>query len=108
VQGSGRPGQPYPKGPAVPPNDRGLLARLDALVALAADRHGLALLPDAMSANEVAWPTGMSDHDPAARDRPLVFNPQGFLVAILEDADQAEQAKATLVEAGFADRDLRV
>ena len=61
-----------------------------------------------MSANEVAWPTGMSDHDPAARDRPLVFNPQGFLVAILEDADQAEQAKATLAEAGFADRDLPV
>jgi hypothetical protein len=30
----------------VPPKDRGLLARLDALVALAADRHGLALLPD--------------------------------------------------------------
>jgi hypothetical protein len=50
----------------------------------------------------------MSDQDPAARERPLVFNPQGFLVAILEDADQAEQAKATLAEAGFADRDLRV
>jgi hypothetical protein len=30
----------------VPPNDHGLLARLDALVALVADRHGLALLPD--------------------------------------------------------------
>jgi hypothetical protein len=29
----------------VPSSDRGLLARLDALVALAADRHGLALLP---------------------------------------------------------------
>jgi hypothetical protein len=29
----------------VPPTDRGLLARLDALVELAADRHGLALLP---------------------------------------------------------------
>jgi hypothetical protein len=27
------------------PHDRGLLARLDALVELAADRHGLALLP---------------------------------------------------------------
>jgi hypothetical protein len=27
----------------VPPQDRGLLARLDALVELAADRHGLAL-----------------------------------------------------------------
>ena len=29
----------------MPSDDRGLLARLDALVALAADRHGLALLP---------------------------------------------------------------
>jgi hypothetical protein len=61
-----------------------------------------------MSANQVALPTGMSDQDPAARDRPLFFNPQGFLVAVLEDADQAEQAKAALAAAGFADRDLRV
>jgi hypothetical protein len=61
-----------------------------------------------MSANEVVWPTGMSDQDPAARDRPLVFNPQGFLVAILDDADHAEQARAALAEAGFTDRDLRV
>jgi hypothetical protein len=61
-----------------------------------------------MSADQVAWPTGMSDQDPAARERPLFFNPQGFLVAVLEDADQAEQAKATLAAAGFADRDLRV
>jgi hypothetical protein len=61
-----------------------------------------------MTANHVAWPTGMSDQDPAARARPLVFNPQGFLVAILEDADQAEQARASLVDAGFAERDLRV
>jgi hypothetical protein len=30
----------------VPSPDRGLLARMDALVALVADRHGLALLPD--------------------------------------------------------------
>jgi hypothetical protein len=61
-----------------------------------------------MSASDVPWPTGMSDQDPAARDRPLVFNPQGFLVAILDDADQAEQAKAALAEAGFAETDLRV
>jgi hypothetical protein len=61
-----------------------------------------------MSANQVAWPTGMSEQDPAARDRPLVFNPQGFLVAILDDADHAERARATLAEAGFADPDLRV
>jgi hypothetical protein len=61
-----------------------------------------------MTANQAAWPTGMSDQDPAARDRPLVFNPQGFLVAILEDAAQAEQARVALAAAGFADRDLRV
>ena len=61
-----------------------------------------------MSANEVVWPTGMSDQDPAARARPLFFNPQGFLVAILDDADHAEQARAALAEAGFADRHLRV
>jgi hypothetical protein len=61
-----------------------------------------------MSEDEVVWPTGMSDQDPGARERPLVFNPQGFLVAILQDNDQAEQARATLAEAGFAERDLRV
>jgi hypothetical protein len=61
-----------------------------------------------MSANDVVWPTGMSDQDPGARDRPLFFNPQGFLVAVLEDADQAERARAALAAAGFADRDLRV
>jgi hypothetical protein len=61
-----------------------------------------------MSEDEVAWPTGTSDQDPAARERPLVFNPQGFLVAILQDADQAELARATLAGAGFADSDLRV
>ena len=61
-----------------------------------------------MDEREIAWPTGMSDQDPAARDRPLVFTPQGFLVAILEDADQAEQAKASLAEEGFAEKDLRV
>ena len=61
-----------------------------------------------MDEHEVVWPTGMSDQDPATRARPLVFNPQGFLAAILEDADQAEQARAALAGVGFADRDLRV
>jgi hypothetical protein len=50
----------------------------------------------------------MSDQDPAARERPLVFKPEGFLVAILEDADQAEQARAALADAGFAESGLRV
>jgi hypothetical protein len=48
----------------VPPHDRGLLARLDALVELAADRHGLALLPGghlaAAEARVVARATGIA------------------------------------------------
>jgi hypothetical protein len=45
VAGCARPPPDTEENP-VPPTDRGLLARLDALVELAADRHGLALLPD--------------------------------------------------------------
>jgi hypothetical protein len=48
----------------VPSSDRGLLARLDALVAVAADRHGLALLPDgrlaAAEARVAARATGVA------------------------------------------------
>src|SRR5687768_4649323 len=61
-----------------------------------------------MNDRDVAWPTGMSGQDPPARDRPLVFNPRGFLVVIVQDADQAERSKAALARAGFAETDLRV
>jgi hypothetical protein len=61
-----------------------------------------------MEEPEVVWPMGMSDQDPSLADRPLLFNPKGFLVAILEDDDHAEQARTALQAAGFADRDLRV
>jgi hypothetical protein len=44
-----------------------------------------------MDEQEVVWPMGLSDQDPALADRPLVFNPKGFLVAILEDDNHAEQ-----------------
>jgi hypothetical protein len=61
-----------------------------------------------MDEHQVVWPMGLGAQDPALADRPLVFNPKGFLVAILEDDDHAEQARAALQAAGFADRDLRV
>jgi hypothetical protein len=56
----------------VPSTDHGLLARLDALVALAADRHGLALLPDgrlaAAEARVAARATGLAaPRGPTAR-----------------------------------------
>jgi hypothetical protein len=46
VAGSSRHRKVAPKELPLPSQDHGLLARLDALVTLAADRHGLALLPD--------------------------------------------------------------
>jgi hypothetical protein len=52
------------------------------------------------------WPMGNSDGNPPAG--PLIFNPQGFLVLILEDAGEADLAKAALQGAGFAENDLRV
>jgi hypothetical protein len=61
-----------------------------------------------MDDHGIVWPTGMSEGDPPARERPLVFSPEGFLVAIMEDADQAEQARAALAGAGFAEFALRV
>ena len=61
-----------------------------------------------MDGDEVVWPTGMTDQDPSARSRPMVFRPQGFLVAILENTEEAERARATLIGAGFADGDLRI
>lgn len=60
-----------------------------------------------MDENEVVWPWGMSDRDPDPASRPWVFNPRGFLLAVVEDADRAEMAKAALREGGFADTDLR-
>jgi hypothetical protein len=57
----------------VPRNDRGLLARLDALVALAADRHGLALLPDgrlAAAESRVAARAAGLARRPRARSAP--------------------------------------
>jgi hypothetical protein len=69
VQGSARSPAAHPEGAAVPPHDRGLLARLDALVTVVADRHGLALLPDgrlaAAEARVAARATGLAAPSPA-------------------------------------------
>jgi hypothetical protein len=40
--------------------------------------------------------------------RPLVFNPKGFLVAVLDDTEACVRARAALLEAGFGETDLRV
>lgn len=61
-----------------------------------------------MADPDIVWPVGTTDQDPDLADRPLVFNPKGFLVAVLPGAAEAEDAAAALRTAGFADRELRV
>jgi hypothetical protein len=64
----------------VPPQDRGLLARLDALVELAADRHGLALAAggrlaaaEARAAGLTSTTRGPTPRGPAARGSALAL-----------------------------------
>lgn len=40
--------------------------------------------------------------------RPLVFNPKGFLAAILDDEEACQRARTALLEAGFGRENLRV
>lgn len=61
-----------------------------------------------MADNEVVWPWGMSDKDPDPASRPWVFNPHGFLVAVLADTGEAERADDALGQAGFPEGHRRI
>ena len=61
-----------------------------------------------MADTDIVWPVGTTAQDPDLSSRPLVFNPRGFLVAILADAQEAAQAATALGAAGFAERELRI
>lgn len=60
-----------------------------------------------MSDGDVVWPWGLSDRDPDPSSRPWVFNPRGFLLAVLADDDEAARAGDALLEAGFAEAHQR-
>ncbi|MGY1696784.1 hypothetical protein ACI780_17950 [Geodermatophilus sp. SYSU D00814] len=61
-----------------------------------------------MADEEIIWPVGTSAQDPALADRPYLFAPRGFLVAVLTDAGEAQRAAAALQTVGFTDRELRI
>jgi hypothetical protein len=44
--------------------------------------------------------------DPSSR--PWSFRPQGYLVAILADTEEAQRAETALVEGGFAPKDIKL
>lgn len=50
---------------------------------------------------EIVWPWGMAEGDPDPSSRPWVFNPLGFLLAVVADVEEAERARSALVEVGF-------
>ena len=53
------------------------------------------------------WPWGMTERDPDPATRPWVFNPVGFLLAVVEDDAEAERAAAALEEVGFSPAEHR-
>lgn len=61
-----------------------------------------------MTESEVVWPWGMTERDPDPASRPWVFNPHGFLLAVLEDDAEAARAGAALADAGFAESQRRL
>ena len=54
-----------------------------------------------MTGREVVWPWGMTERDPDPASRPWVFNPVGFLLAVVEDDAEAARAGAALEAVGF-------
>ena len=61
-----------------------------------------------MDEMDIVWPVGTTDRDPDLASRPMVFDPKGFLVAVLPGAEQAEGAATALRAAGFDERKLRI
>ena len=52
-------------------------------------------------AEKIVFPWGMDEGDPDPSTRPWVFNPEGFLLAVVADEAEAERARTALQEAGF-------
>jgi hypothetical protein len=57
-----------------------------------------------MDEDETIFPMDVTD----ASSRPWKFRPQGYLVVILADTEEAQQAEAALVEEGFASQDVEL
>ena len=59
-----------------------------------------------MDEPENAFPMDFYAKD--ASPHPWKFKPEGYLVVILSDADEAQRAEASLVSHGFAPRDVKL
>ncbi len=59
-----------------------------------------------MAEGENVFPLDITERAPG--ERPWKFRPEGYLVVVLSDADEAQRAEAALVEAGFASHDIKL
>jgi hypothetical protein len=59
-----------------------------------------------MDEDETVFPMDIVDRDPSFR--PWDFRPQGYLVVVLADDDEARRAQAALVQKGFAPQDIKL
>ena len=59
-----------------------------------------------MDEKQAPFPLDITERDPGSR--PWKFRPEGYLVVILRDQDQAQRAEAALVADGFASHDIKL
>ena len=59
-----------------------------------------------MGEDEATFPMDITERDPSSR--PWKFRPEGYLVVILSDADEAHVAETDLVAHGFVPRDIKL
>ena len=59
-----------------------------------------------MDEDETVFPMDIFDRDPSFR--PWNFRPQGYLVVILADLEEAQRAEMALVQNGFAPQDIKL
>jgi len=59
-----------------------------------------------MDETQNVFPLDITEREPGAR--PWKFRPDGYLVVVLSDEDEAQRAQESLVGVGFAARDTKV
>jgi hypothetical protein len=59
-----------------------------------------------MDEDETTFPMDVTDEDPSSR--PWNFRPEGYLVVIIADIEEARRAETALAQAGFAPKDIKL
>jgi len=59
-----------------------------------------------MDEDETTFPMDVTDEDPSSR--PWNYKPEGHLVVIVADIEEARRAETALAQAGFAPKDIKL